>query len=231
VVGPVHREHRVVAEERTHRVGERLDRAREAVRHGEEVRGVAVPVGQILGANGRPVRPAPGEDVTVDRAGNAPPDDGGVEPERAQDLRHLRDVAEHVGQVADAHRPAELVGAREPELEVAPDRLAGDEELVHQHLPRPDREPLRLDERAQPLLVLRPDLEVVVDRLELAVEREHEPVVRLHQLEHLVDQPNELQAKALEGQVPLAVPVRVGDQVDDLLGSYLTEPASRPCTK
>ena len=56
-------------------------------------------------------------------------------------------------------------------------------------------------------------------------------LVGLHQVQHAVEQPHELQPEALERQVPLAVPVRVGDQVDDLLGCYLTEPASRPCTK
>jgi hypothetical protein len=61
-------------------------------------------------------------------------------------------VAEHVRQVADAHRPAELGRARKPGLEVADDRLAVDEELVHERLPRPDRQPARLDERADPLL-------------------------------------------------------------------------------
>ena len=86
-------------------------------------------------------------------------------------------MAEHVGQVADAHGAAELLRPREPALEVPPDRLARDEELVHQHLPGPDREPPRLDVAAQPRLLARTDLEVVVDRLELAVEREHEPLV------------------------------------------------------
>ena len=231
VVGAVHREHRVVAEERPHRLDQRVDGVTELVRRDQEVGGVAVAGREVLGTHRRAVDAAPLEHVVLHRGRDAAPHDGVVEPVRAQDLRHLRDVAEHVRQVADAHLAAELARAREPLLEVPPDRLAGDEELVHQHLPRPDREPTLLDERAQPLLVLRTDLEVVVDGLELAVEREDEPLVRLHQLEHVVDQPHELQPEALERQVPLAVPVRVGDQVDELRGSYLTEPASRPCTK
>ena len=231
VVRAVHREHRVVAEERTHRLDQLVDGVTELVGRDQEVRGVAVAGRKVLGAHRRAVDAAPLEHVVFHRGRDSAPHDGVVEPVRAQDLRHLGDVPEHVRQVADAHLAAELARTREALLEVPPDRLAGDEELVHQHLPRPDRQPTLLDERAQPLLVLGPDLEVVVDGLQLAVEREDEPLVRLHQLEHVVDQPHELQAEALERQVPLAVPVRVGDQVDDLRGSYLTEPASRPCTK
>ena len=159
-------------------------------------------------------------------ARHATPDDGVVEPERAQDLRHLRDVAEHVGQIADAHRSAELVCAREAALEVPPDRLPGNEELVHQYLPRADREPPLLDQPADPTLVLGAHLEVVVDRLELAVEREDETRVRLEHVEDAIDQPDESQPEALEREVPLPVPVRVRDEPD-----YLTDPASSPWTK
>jgi len=110
--------------------------------------------------------------VEVDGCGNAPPDDSGLDPGRAQDLRHLRDVAEHVRQIADRHRAPELLGAAQAGLEIAQRRLAVDEELVHQRLPGPDREPSGHHECANPLLGLGSDLQVVVYRRELAVERE-----------------------------------------------------------
>ena len=100
-------------------------------------------------------------------------------PAGAQDLRHLRAVAEHVRQVADSHRAAQLRCARQPRFEVSDRRLAVDEELVHERLPRSDREAAGAHERTDPLLRLRPDLEVVVDGRELAVEREAQPLVRL----------------------------------------------------
>src|SRR5206468_6421416 len=156
------------------------------------------------------------------------PDDRRLDPLAAEDLRHLRDVAEHVRQVADAHRPAQLGRTRETRLEIARNRLAIDEELVHERLPRPDREPAGRHERADPLLRLRPDLEVVVDRRELAVEREAQTLVALELVEHLVHDVDERHAKGLERAVPLPVPVRVRDEED----AYdLTEPASKPCTK
>ena len=151
--------------------------------------------------------------------GHAAPDDGPVDPGAAQHLRHLRDVAEHVGQVADPHRATELRGPGPAELQVADHRLARDEELVHEDLPRPDRQAALGDEPADERLGFRADLEVVVDRRALAVEREPEPAVRLHPLEQLVDEVDEAQPERLERLVPLAVPVGVRDQVDDRSGS------------
>ncbi len=93
-------------------------------------------------------------------------------PGLAQELRHLRDVAEHVGQVADRHRAAELGGPGHAELQVAHDRLARDHELVHQDHPRPDREPPARGQAPQRLGRLGPHLEVVVEDGGLAVEQE-----------------------------------------------------------
>src|SRR5690242_12926802 len=137
-------------------------------------------------------------------------------------------MSEHVGEIADPHRSSELRRTRETGLEIARDRLAVDEELVDEGLPRADREPSRLDERPNASLGLRADLEVVVDCRELAVEREAQPLVALELVEHLVHDGHQRHAERLERAVPLPVPVRVRDEKD----AYdLTEPASRPCTK
>ncbi len=95
------------------------------------------PVGQVLRPHRASVRARPPERRAIDRAGHAAPDDRVVEAELAQDLWHLRDVAEHVGQVARPHRAPEACGAVEAELQVPDDRLARDEELVHEDVPRP----------------------------------------------------------------------------------------------
>jgi hypothetical protein len=92
-------------------------------------------------------------------------------------------VPEHVGQITDAHRTAELLRAAHPRFEIAQRRLAVDEELIHQRLPRAECEPAGLDERANPLLRLRTDLEVVVQRRELTVQGEAEGLVGLEQVE------------------------------------------------
>ena len=134
-------------------------------------------------------------------------------------------MAEHVRQVAHTHRPAQRLRPGPPELEVPDDGLARDEELVHQDLPRPDRETVLGDQPPDQGFGLGPDLEVVVDRGGLAVEREAPPLVGRHPLEQLVDQLDEAQPEHLERLVPLPVPMGVRDQVDD---RGLGHPAASP---
>ena len=146
VVGAEHGEDRLVSEELAVGLAHGVEPATELTGDVEEIGAVAVAVREVLGADGGAVRGLPFERVRVDRRRHASPDDGGVDPRLPQDLRHLRDMAEHVRQVADRHRAAELGRTPLPVLEVARDRLARDEKLVHQHLPGPDREPSLLDQ-------------------------------------------------------------------------------------
>jgi hypothetical protein len=213
VVGPIHRKHRVVPEELAERLVYGAEPVSESAGDVEQRRPVSVAVRKVLGAHRRAVRRLPFESVRVDRGGHPAPDHRLVDPGQPEDLGHLRDVAEHVRQVADPHRAAELLAAPKSLLQVADDRLARDEELVHQHLPGADREPPLLDEPPDPRLSLGPDLEVVVEGRELAVEGEAVALVGVHQVEQPIDQTDELQPEALEGEVPLPVPVRVGDDV------------------
>ena len=166
-------------------------------------------------------------------AGHAAPHDRIGQSGAPEELRHLRDVPEHVGQVADPHRPAELRGACPATLEVSYQGLAADEELVHEDLPRADGEPAAHHVAAQALLLLGTNLEVVVDRRELAVERERELGLRLEHLHDPVDEVDELHPEALERPIPLAVPVRMGDEMDRLppVGRHCSEPTryGAPC--
>src|SRR5207247_3223632 len=114
-----------------------------------------------------------------DRGGDAPPDDRMADAGPPQDLRHLGDMSEHVGERADGDRRAVRRRGAPADLEVADHRLAGHEELAHQDLPRSDREATFGDQPLDPWTGLRPDLEVVVDGRDLAVERERETRVRL----------------------------------------------------
>jgi len=75
--------------------------------------------------------------VAADRAGDAAPQGGVLDSGPSQDLGHLGDVAEHVGQVADRHGAAEFRPRPPAHLEVAHDGLAGAEELVEQDEPGP----------------------------------------------------------------------------------------------
>ncbi len=139
---------------------------------GREVPAVRVRAVEVLGPDDGTVGPSPPERRAFDRGGNTPPDHCVLETGKPEELGHLADVAEHVGQVPDRHRAAERVCAAEAVLEIPNDRLSGDHELVHEHRPRADRESPPRDECADPLLGLRADGQVVVDDHGLTVEEE-----------------------------------------------------------
>ena len=129
---------------------------------------------------------------------------------QSEDLGHLRNVAEHVRQIAHLHDAPEGGAATEAHLEVAHDGLAGGEELVHQDVPGPHADPAGGRQRAEPPLGLGADLEVVVHHGHLPVQHEVGVAgVALEQGEQGVDQLHEGQAEVLVGLVPFPVPMRV----------------------
>ena len=108
---------------------------------------VAVALGQVLGPHRGAVGSGPPEAAAVDGRGDAPPHDGVLEPELAQELGHLGDVAEHVGEVADVHGAPEAGGDPQPPLQVAHEGLARHEELVGQRVPGAHGDPSRRGQR------------------------------------------------------------------------------------
>src|SRR5207244_1127956 len=68
-------------------------------------------------------------------------DDGVVDAEAAQDLRHLGEVAELVGEVADLQGAAKGGGDAVADQQAAEGRLAAGEELVVQLVPGADGDP------------------------------------------------------------------------------------------
>src|SRR5450756_2209815 len=165
--------------------------------------------------------------MTVDSVRDAPPDNRSLDAGLAQDLGHLGDVPEHVGQVANDHTAAQLTGALPAEAQVADDRLPGDQKLVQQHLPRSDRQAAIGHHAPDPRLGLGSDAQVVVDRGELAVEGEAKPLLRLELIEDPVDHLDQAHAEDLEGEIPLTVPVGVWDEHDvGGVGHWISLPRS-----
>ncbi len=152
--------------------------------------------------------------MAVDPRRNPTPHNRVLDAGAPKDLRHLRHVSEHVGEVADGHRVAQLRRPPPPVLQVAHDRLAGDAELVEQRLPRADREPPLGDGGSQPRFGVGSDLQVVVDGGELTVQREGEVGLGVDEVQHVVDEVDQPRTQALKRQVPLAVPVGVRHHPD-----------------
>ena len=118
------------------------------------------------------------------------------ESELLQDLRHLGDMAEHVGQVANSHRATEVVGPGQTLFHVSDDRLTRHQELVHQDVPRPHGHATRFGQATQRIGCLRTNGEVVVDNGHLAIQQEVTVRRVMFQTgEQLVEQLHQSQAK------------------------------------
>ena len=229
MVGAVHRQHDRPRLERC-QVRDDATCPREQLFDGFRQRG-SVPVrrDEVRRAHARTVRGFPMELRTIDRAWNAAPHRGFGEPTEPQYLWHLCDVPERVGDVAEALRPAQRVRPRRALLQVAHDRLGRAQELVHEDAPRPDAEPPVLHLARDVLFGAGADLEVVLDRGDLTVEVEvTEPGVGVQNVEQLVHRVHELQPVALERLVPLSVPVRMRDDVDDGLRGHAASISAAP---
>ena len=117
VIGAVHQQQRITGpEERGELLGKGAETAHQ--RLGVLGQGGPVPVSgdQVLGPHLRAVGRMPAERGPVDRGGNPTPHDGVFESGQREDLGHLGDVTEHVGQVADLHHAAELAAVPDPHL-------------------------------------------------------------------------------------------------------------------
>ncbi len=214
VVGAVHPQH-VAGEGGAVGVLPGLDPADQLGAVVGQVGAVGVAVEQVLGPHPRAVGGVPPEGVAVHRGGHAPPHHGVFESQEAEQLGHLGDMAEHVGQVAHGHGTPEVGRALEAHGEVADEGLARHEELVGQRVPGAHRQAPGGGQGPQAVFGLGAYGQVVVDRGHLAVELEvGEGGVCLQQVEQAVDEIDELEPEALERLVPLTVPVGVGDDGD-----------------
>ena len=124
-------------------------------------------------------------------------------------------MAEQVRQIADRHRRAERARAAVAAVQIADQRFAADEKLVGHHVPGTDQDPAGLNGRAQPRLLLGTDLEVVLEHDRLSIEMEVFVLrVGVEQIQKAIDERHEAQPELLVGQIPLAIPMRMRDDVD-----------------
>ena len=97
-----------------------------------------------------------------------------------------------------------------PAQQVPDERLAADQKLVGHHVPRADEDAAIFNRLPQPRLLLRPDLEIVLEDDRLAVEMEVLVAgIGVEQIEQPIDERHEPEPELFVGEVPLAVPVGV----------------------
>jgi len=102
----------------------------------------------------------------------APPQHPIPDSELTREFRPGRRVAERVGRVQHVQPPAQPLGVGGTEEEVADQRLPRGDELVREHVPRPDLESPRLDESLDLRVAVGARLQVVLEEDGLAVEQE-----------------------------------------------------------
>ncbi len=133
-----------------------------------------------------------------------------IDVEATQNLRQLADVAKRIGDIAHVHPFSKLAAHLRANQQVADRRLAGDEKLVGQNVPWTDLDAPALHITFDLGPVFRPDRQIVVQGDGLPVE--HKVFVfgiGVKNVQQLVDQQHQPDAKFFKWLVPFAVPVGV----------------------
>src|SRR5512137_129741 len=131
-----------------------------------------------------------------------------MDAESLQYLRHLTDVPEWIGDVADAHARTKPAASPFPFEQVAQSRFRADQELIRQDVPGTNDQSPAADIATNPLFILRAHGEVVIQDNRLPVEHEMFKIqVVIQEVKHAIDQVDKAKAKFLECPVPFTIPV------------------------
>jgi len=214
VIGTGHHEDRRARGEVALAVRDAFGARDEAVnRFEEEIRAVRIAIGQIDCQQRTAVERFPDKAIAIYVRADSAPQHRGRESEAGENLWHLRDVPELIGQVADVERTAKAARDGHADFEIADQRLPAHQEAVGEHVPRPDLDFARANQIAQPPLGARAHLEIVVEHDRLAVEVKRRNRAALNQRDHAVGHRDQPRAHLLERLIPFAIPMRVNDEV------------------
>src|SRR5437764_1121635 len=122
-------------------------------------------------------------------------------------------MPERIGTVEHTDRlGAEARDDAPPLQQVADERFPAGNQLVREDVPRARLEPPLAQQRAELLGALRTHVEIVVEQDGLPVEQKT-LAEAWRVIEELVNERDEPLPEALDGEIPLAIPMRVGDDV------------------
>ena len=138
-------------------------------------------------------------------------EDAAVHAELPEDLRQLGDEAELVRRVADAHAPAIGLCLPDAGQQIPDGGLSAGQKEVVLHVPGADQQPPVPDILPAQGLLLRADVETVLQHDGLGVQMKHIVRLRRQDLQQMVDQIGQLQTEDLLGQIPFPVPMSVGN--------------------
>ncbi len=129
-------------------------------------------------------------------------------------------MAEGIRYIAYAQRFAERGGAAQPDLQVANQGLATDEEFIGLEIPGANRDAPGSGIALQALFLLRVYFEEIVQDDRLPVQHKVGKIwIVVKDIEQGIDDMHQSHAKLLEGLVPFTIPMRMWNQDDvELLG-------------
>src|SRR5260221_6347288 len=137
-------------------------------RHDTGIR-VAASIGEVNHQDTRAIWRSPVKLAFMGFRANAAPEDRAVNIKAAQNLWQLRNVAEAIGHIANTHGFAELGGSLQADLQITYKRFATNKKLVGLQVPRTDHHAPGVCIAFQALLLLRPDLQVIVQHNGLTI--------------------------------------------------------------
>ena len=184
---------------------------------------VAVPViGMVQKIAGAAVRCAPDQKRRIAFVDSAPCD-GGPDAESPENLGHLRDMSEKVGQVADRPRGASILpGDPASAQKIADQRLAGREQFVRHQVPGPDFQAPPENLTFQTVLPIRTNLGDVLQNDGLSIKNELlEFRVVFQSFQNFFRILQQHSPEILERTIPFPVPVR-RTEITEFHGSILS---------
>ena len=140
---------------------------------------------------------------------HAPSERGSLKTGLMQDLRHLADVPEGIGEITDAADTAEGFSHRHSLQQVADVRLTGGQVLILQHIPGTDMQPAFQDKLLQLFGLLRTQQQVILHRNHLSIEVIGIIRVACEQLQHIVQLVNQPGPVNFKREVPFPIPMGV----------------------
>src|SRR6266576_2839817 len=144
------------------------------------------------------------------------PQDAVSQTELARKGRENGGVAKRIGRVQHVEASAKAFRIRGAEQEIADERLRRRDQLIGQHVPRTDLQAARLHERLEVVLALGTRAQVVLKQYGLPVQQEGaKTCVGLKPLDQVVKHRDEPGLEGRAREVPLPVPVSMGDEVED----------------
>jgi len=137
--------------------------------------------------------------------------------EAVEDLRQLGEMPEGVRDVTNHHTLTEELADVLPDQQVTHKRFRGDEKFIRQDVPGTDEDALFLDVLLQAGQVCHAHLQVIFEYDRLSIQHEMQVIrVRIQDNQEIIHEVDELQAELLEGLIPFAIPMGMGNNMQGL---------------